>query len=86
VLQHFLGMNALTLKHPVTREDAMMEYRPLMTTVSLLAPVLCFRAGFQVMQKDCFAKADRGNVLREMLHANTFSIAKSRSAEVSPLH
>jgi hypothetical protein len=63
----------------------MMEYRPLMTTISLIVPVLCLRAGFQVMQRDCFAKPDRGNVLREMLHVRTASIAVSRTAQVRPV-
>jgi hypothetical protein len=79
-------MSALTLKHPYTGEEAMMEYRPLMTTVSLVVPVLCLRAGFQVMQRDCFAKPDRGDVLRKMLHDRTASIAVSRTAQVRAVH
>eukprot|EP00953_Heterococcus_sp_UTEX-ZZ885_P021487 11975-Heterococcus_DN1.PRE.1 len=80
-LQHFLGMSALSLKHPVTGAVAPMQFAPGFTVFSVCIGVLCMRAGFWIMQQDVFATAKRGEVLKTMLHAKITNIEKTRSNE-----
>jgi hypothetical protein len=82
---HFLGMSALTLRHPVTAEPAVMHFSPLLTVFSAVIAVACMRVGFKIMEWDCFSGPKRADVLRAMLHTKITSIEKTRSAEVSSL-
>lgn len=52
------------------------QYRLRYTFLSLVAPVLCTRLAFQVIQRDVFYGPDRGEKLREILHARSDTIIK----------
>jgi Bacterial signalling protein N terminal repeat len=79
---HFLGMSALTLRHPVTGVAVDMQFSPILTVFSAVIAVACMRIGFKIMEWDCFSGPKRADVLRAMLHTKITSIEKTRSAEV----